>query len=335
MVDQRPDKDAREKAKQTIRAAFATGKLIEADHDQRLQAVDNAQSAAELAMITQGLDPGVPDSWRTYQTAGAATGAGASVVEPPASPTAADSMEPPPEHGEPVSTWVPEPPPPDGSPHVPYGGGSDGGSSTSTTIVYAAGAAAVAGRAVSRVVGTVVAIVVALVVGAIGIGISGGVDELFDGVENIAPGSGSADVQSADGFAEMLEDLEDHKGSTEVFEATLYPEYAIVYRPVDADSARQEGLMYRGSWDDWTTGRSTYERFDLSVVDGAVLEDLCDRAKAELIEDPGPDCYIIIKKPTGDDKTWLSAYVSNEFQEGGYLGTDLKGKETFRATWPE
>ena len=334
--DQKPPKEQREKAKQTIRAAFATGRIVEADHDQRLQAVDNAQTMTELAMITQGLDPEVPDSWRTYQPVGAGVGTGGGAdVTPPAHPTPADSMEDPPEPGEPVSTWVPEPPPVDDQPYVPYGSpqetSSSGVSSGASTAFVVATGAVVAGRAISRVIGTVIAVGVALVVAVVGVGVSGGIDNLFSGIDDVAGGLDGAEVQTADGFADMLADLEERNGDTNVFEATLYPDYGIVYVPAAGGGNRYDSLIYRGSFSSFSKGTTDDELFDLSEIDPSVFPGLCQTVKG-LIDEAG-DCYIIVRRPgTAENGAWLSVYTSNDYFETAYLTAKLDGTEVSRYT---
>lgn len=144
---------------------------------------------------------------------------------------------------------------------------------------------------------------------------------------------GSGEPQSVDGFASLLEDLEDETGSTDVFRAVVYPEYAVVDVPVAANDERQISYYWDGGLSESTKGTSDDEVFDLTVVDAAQFDGMCDEVSA-LIDDPG-NCYLIIEKPddTFPDRAeaWVSAYVSNDFSQSAYINYDLEGKEVDRS----
>ncbi|GAA4826176.1 hypothetical protein ACFQ0K_19000 [Nocardioides caeni] len=62
--------------------------------------------------------------------------------------------------------------------------------------------------------------------------------------------------QTADGFEEMLDDLEDELGSTVVFGAVIYPGYASIDTPF-ADDDRSVNYYWDGGLDESTKGTST------------------------------------------------------------------------------
>lgn len=141
--------------------------------------------------------------------------------------------------------------------------------------------------------------------------------------------------QTAEGFAEMVEELDQETGGTEVFSAVIYPGYAVVDVPVASDRGDDRYVGYRWDGSFTETNKSTTDdaRFDLADIDASGFLDMCDEA-SDLVEDPG-DCYLIIRKPDVDDadQGWISAYVSNEFSQGGYVEYDLDGNEVNRSEW--
>lgn len=148
-----------------------------------------------------------------------------------------------------------------------------------------------------------------------------------DDAEASSPGQSSA------GFAELVEALEEETGSTTVFEAVIYPKYAVVEVPFKPGDERAVRYYWDGDLDETSKGTSDYQPFDLADVDSSLFPDMCDQAR-RLVEDP-KDCYLIVRRPAATDTTptWISAYISNEFSQGGYIEYDLAGVEVGRQTW--
>ncbi len=176
-----------------------------------------------------------------------------------------------------------------------------------------------AGPLLVRAVALVVTIVVIGLVGWIAVDL---VKLAFD----------DSEPQTADGFAEMVDELGEETGGAEVFSAVIYPEYAVLDVPVGEDD-RYVGYRWDGSLSETTKSTSDDVRFDLADIDPSGFADMCEEAEG-LVDDPG-DCYLIISRPDPDDteQGWISAYVSNEFSQGGYVEYDLDGVEVGRQTW--
>ena len=171
-------------------------------------------------------------------------------------------------------------------------------------------------------IGAVIGIIAAVVSSV------GGSDVLEPGEE---PGLGQVNTMSAEGYAELIDDLVSETGSSEVFEGVLYPGYAVLQVPVDATSDRYEYRYWDGSLDEATSkSTTTYGRFDLTDIDPAVVVSLVDQARA-CVDDP-ESWYAILRRPDDeyDNGTWISAYASNEFGESCYLGGDLEGNITWQ-----
>lgn len=139
--------------------------------------------------------------------------------------------------------------------------------------------------------------------------------------------------QTAEGFAEMVDELGEETGGTEVFRAVIYPGYAVLDVPV-ADDERYVSHRWDGSFTESTKSTSDDTRFDLADIDPTRFEEMCAEV-VSLVEDPG-DCYLIVEHPdesTDPEQGWISAYVSNEFSQGGYIEYDLDGNEVRRNSW--
>jgi hypothetical protein len=144
------------------------------------------------------------------------------------------------------------------------------------------------------------------------------------------PGIGQVNTMSQEGYAELIDDLVSQTGSSVVFEAVLYPGYAVMQVPVDSTTNRYEYRYWDGSLDEATSKSTTdYERFNLTEVDPAVIVALVDEARSR-VEDP-ESWYAIVRRPDDeyDNGTWISAYATNEFGESAYLGGDLEGNITW------
>ena len=144
------------------------------------------------------------------------------------------------------------------------------------------------------------------------------------------PGIGEVNTMSEEGYAELIDDLEDETGSSVVFEAVLYPGYAVMQVPVDGTTNRYEYRYWDGSLDEATSKSTTdYPRFDLRDVDPDVIVGLVDEARSR-VEDP-TSWYAIVRQPDDDvdNGTWISAYATNEFGESAYLGGDQEGNITW------
>ncbi|WP_148615551.1 hypothetical protein [Nocardioides rubriscoriae] len=143
-----------------------------------------------------------------------------------------------------------------------------------------------------------------------------------------APSPGAPpEVLSPGGYADLVAAVGRRTGGTQVFEAVLYPAYAVVTVPVDATSARSSSLYWDGAFDDFgPSSTASSERVDLAEVDPAVLGRLVRRAE-KLVEDPTTTYVIVRGRSTvfDDDGARVLAYATNQFNETGYLAARLDG----------
>lgn len=177
----------------------------------------------------------------------------------------------------------------------------------------------------------VILVVVGGVVAAV-VSLSGGVSSVTVGDAVVASSrAAEADVLSAQGYDDLVAAVSEQSGSTTVFDAVLYPSYAVVSVPADASSNREESFYWDGtdlrSNDLKSTASS--RRFDLTHVDASVIVSLVDRVRG-LVEDP-TTWYAVIRAPDAD-RSMIWAYATNEYGETAYLGATRDGTVVYDST---
>lgn len=159
--------------------------------------------------------------------------------------------------------------------------------------------------------------------------ISSGVDGLGDVLEdNPLVAAAPPDLTTPAAFDDLVAAVRQETGGTTVIDVTLYPEYAVVYVPVDATSKRYFLYYYDGELRKTSQGSrpSVDRRFDMSTIDAQLLPRLFQRARTKLVENP-TSTYLIIKAPgEHDEGAWFRVYATNDFQESGYFTADQTGK---------
>lgn len=178
--------------------------------------------------------------------------------------------------------------------------------------------------------GGIPVVIALLVVGVIGVVSFVLVKSVGD---DIADAVSPPQLHTKDGWTELTDAVRNETGGTEVFRAVIYPDYASLDLPAEATGKRQITYYFRGELEEGSKGSSSYGRVDLADVDLDALFALLEEAKT-LIEDPDT-WYLIVEGEftTFDDPPSMSAYVSNEFSEGGYIEATLDGEELGRHTW--
>jgi hypothetical protein len=213
-------------------------------------------------------------------------------------------------------------------------------SSSDVTSVDVQSLVKVAAPKVPAMVKSILVFVVIAVIGSFGAGIFAIVRSVSDFVQptisnpltGVQPEEG-VDLLSQEGYRDLLGAVEETSGSTDAFEAVLYPTYGVVYLPVDGDTKRQALWYYDGGMDDLESyGTSFYERFDLADVDPKVVVRLVKRVRG-LVESP-TSYYAILRAPDADDGSSIWVYASNEYSETAYLGATADGTVIYDSTDP-
>lgn len=295
------DRDA---AIKVVRAAVASGRIVAADGEMRVEQLRAAQTRTELDLITRDLLPG---------------GAGASVAPTPVAPLPQVNYGP-------AGTAA--------------GAGGVAGAATPSldTLVKASNVK------IPKIAFLLPAIIGVAVIGAFAAGIFAFVNDAVETVggggpsnsQTYAPGVEPEDgvnVLSVRGYTDLLDALKAETGSTESFSAVLYPTYAVVELPVDGTTQRSDRFYWNGSdlESQHSLGTSTEERYDLEEVDPAVLVGLLKKVRSR-VEAP-TSWYAVIGAPD-DDGAVLSVYASNAYSENAYLLATVDGTITYESTTP-
>ena len=298
----------RSQAISLVEAALKAGRIVQADHDMRLDQIKNASSQQDVDIVVRDLH--VPGS----------AGAGAAVAAT-GTPVAAT-----PAAGQP---W----------PLVNYGPGQGHTAAAVDLSTVTKGG----GKWVGGIIGLVVLISVIVPIAGVVIGLVSAKDS-FDQI-NFAeptdettylpgqpPGDNGVNVHTTEGYDELMTALADETGSTQVFSATMYPRYAVLSVP-----EKPTGKRYRSwYWDGRTLTQNTFKsttdepRLDLADVDYGVAINLLQDVRGR-IDDPS-SWYVSIDSIASDGPR-LAIYASNEYGEGAYVLADLAGNVTYESTY--
>lgn len=146
------------------------------------------------------------------------------------------------------------------------------------------------------------------------------------------PGSGpdKAKVLTVDGLTQMIEDAKSERGTTQVVEASLFENYAIVEFPVEGGIRRTISYHYKGDFDDeWTKGSRDQSEpealVDLADLDvPATLALLKSAPKAVGLPDGKADSLTIRLDSYGLASSYIR--VDTDYDEYGTVQADLSGK---------
>jgi hypothetical protein len=277
----------RRRAQKVIDAAYAAGRLTAADRALRTQRVEAAHTVGDLVMITRDLRAG-------SVTATEASPALGSAIDP----SVLESMR-----------------------VRPAASTTSAGAHASTRIVTMP-------KGMRRFVAIAVASVVGLTL-LCGLGIVGMVVSTFNASDNgrptpttspssqvaetrdaSEPASGDASLYSADGWRAFVSAVRAESGTTEVYDAVVYPEYAAVAL-VSGD--RAERRVFRDG-DFLESFRAltpaTGNRVDLAAITPEVIARLPELTADRLGVDDPTGTYMIINALPTDPR--ISVYVESE-----------------------
>lgn len=284
-------------AARAVEAALADGRIVQADHDHRLDQLRTAQSSSEVQMIVHDLaHRDVPEaSWATY--------------EPPAAPAE-----------QAVAYRAPEtaPPPTAATAQRIFGrkrsSGGIGCLLIPLIIFFAAGG------------GTVIGVFNSDQDGAS----DSGVFESFPESDypEVEGGPSSPRLFQRAGFEQMRDAIAEETGATTVFRVMLYQDYASVSVPARATGQRDLIYYYDGELADTPSeGSSGHARFDLATVEPRVVSGLVRQARRQLLDEPG-SVFVVIQRPDPVLSTkgaWITVHVIDDAGASGFLEASLDG----------
>ena len=292
----------RKKAKKLIDAAYAAGHLTAANRTLRMDRVDSAQTKGDLAILVRDLG-------------GPAAAAGAAV--PPVTTTAGPTT---PSQGSPsLGSAIP----PDQLSAMARKGGS-----VPTIDLSGAMGSAMTRDSVKRVRRIVLIVLVGFLL-LCGLGIAGVVTAVFSGINNIGGSSGEApassvNLQTADGWTELVAAVDKETGTSRVYDAVIYPEYASINAIADEGAMR---YVYRdGAFQLFNSPVTPAQGkpIDLADIEPELIAGLPDKT-AKLQGMPDYDsAYLIVNTLSG--QPGIMVYVQQSGRLSRWSIYDLGGK---------
>ena len=307
----------RRKAQAAIDAGYAAGRLTAADRTLRTQRIEAAQTRGDLTMITRDLT---------------------SPAAPVAAPETVPEME---QHGQPAQT--PQPPVMEPPPTPSLGSAIDPTlleamrvkpthRSTSSTVSSTGSAS----RTVSvspnaRKVLIVIALVVAGMIGLCALGIVGvvvsAINGANDGPRTTATSAPSADVtadsttaaaglHTSAGWRAFVTAVKAESGTSRVYDAVVYPEYAAVAL-VSGDGAERRVFRDGAFLDSFRVHtEASGSPVDLADIDPDVFARLPQTTADRLGVDKPTDAYMIINALPSDPRiiVYIQANGSSQYR---------------------
>jgi hypothetical protein len=324
--DERASNADRSRATAVVEAALKSGRIIPADHDLRIGQIRSGRTKQDVDLVVRDLPGGLVAA--AAPSYGGHTG--------PTTSTPVTSMPAP----SVASAPSPDLPPPGGAatPQQPWPLVNYGGVGESVDLGQAQVVAKKAGFAVAMAVVMVVLISIA----GVAIALFTAADTFTEGpfaepidettyLPGVQPGPDGVNVFTAEGYGEMVSELEDVAGSADVFNAVLYPRYAILSVPVKDTGKRLETYRWDGRSLIPTGIKSTSDggRVDLDAIDVKVLIGLMEQNRGRM-SDENVWYAVISANSTGPS---IGVYASNAFGEGAYLLATLDGEITYEGEY--
>jgi hypothetical protein len=308
----------RSEATALVEAALRSGRIVQADHDMRLEQIKGAHTDQEVALVVRDLQTPA----QMAATAAAMTTATVSTTTTPTTPAA-------PQPGQSGQPW----------PLVNYG-------PQQGQAAAAAGLAAAksGGKWVGGIIGLVVLVSVIVPIVGVVIGVVSARDTFddFDFGEPVnettylpgqTPDENGVNVHTVSGIEEMLAGLREETGGTIAFDAVLYPRYAVVSVPEAATGKRYRNYYWDGRTMALQDFKSTTDdpRLDLTQFDPGVMLTLLEDVRGR-IDDPN-SWYLILGSDATTGQPQISAYSSNEYGEGAYILAAADGTITYESVY--
>lgn len=292
----------RSQAISLVEAALKSGRIVQADHDMRIDQIKNASSELEIALVVRDLQPAVA--------------AAASAATPVTAAGTPAGQQP----------W----------PLVNYG--PQQGQPVELSSVAAGAGKKVGGIIAVVVLLSVVVPIVGVIIGLVSAKDTFDDIDFGDPVNETTylpgqePGDNGVNVHTVDGFDDLVAALEEEAGSTEVFSAVLYPRYAVLDVPEQVTGKRYRSYYWDGVTLAANDIKSTTEdpRIDLSSADPQVVIDLLEEVRGRI---ENPDSWYASIDSIATEGPRIAVYASNDYDEGAYLVATLTGEVTYESTY--
>jgi uncharacterized protein DUF1707 len=306
--DERADNSARNAAIKVVDQALKSGRIVQADHDMRVSQLQTAQTMQDIDLAIRDLVAAPPMAPPT-------------IAPVPATPTGQQTP------GAIQATggqqW----------PLVNYGPGGGGGTTNVATAVSKGRSGAIGGIIALIIVISVIVPIAGAVIAFVSardsfpdFGSIGPSDDTTY-APGQAPGKDGVNLHTVDGFHDLVDAIKDESNATFVYNAVLYPRYAVVEVPTGTNN-RYEYFYWNGEDLDLEDMKGTTDsaQVDLSLVDPQKLVDCLTTVRDRM---DTPTSWYAVVDDSFDSGAQVTCYASNEFSESTYIIETLDGTITY------
>ena len=309
--DERADNSARNAAIKIADEALKSGRIVQADHDMRVEQLRRAQTLQDIELAIRDL--------RTPPPAAPPTIA-------PVPPTPTGQQTPSVIQATGGQQW----------PLVNYGPGAGSAGAGATNIATSIGKSG--GRAIGGIIAAIILISVVVPIAGAVIAFVNAKDSFpdFGGIgpsdettylPGQAPGEHGVNLFTTDGYTDLVDALRDKTDATYTFSAVLYPRYASLEVPTGTND-RYQNFYWNGEELELQDIKGTTDdgQVDIGLVDPQVVIN-CVTTVHDRMDSP-TSWYAIIGDGFGTGPQ-ISCYASNEFSESTYIIETLDGTVTY------
>ena len=302
--DERARGQDRDAAIETVEAALKSGRIVQVDHDKRIDEIRAAQTMQDIDMQVRDLRH---PAQGTQQTPVPTVTAG----QTPGGPA---GQEP----------W----------PLVNYGPGQGSTVDISTAVGKT-------GRTIGGILAAVVLLSVVIPIAGVVIALVSARDS-FEGafgtptdettyLPGQPPGKGGINLHTVEGYQDLVAAVEEETGSTTVFDVSLYPRYAVMQIPVKEGTTRYQTFYWDGELvAQDSKGTTSSEEMSLEDVRPELVIRLLKKVRG-LVESPN-SWYASARILSGSGQ--ITAYAGNEYGESAIIQATFDGKITYNSTTP-
>jgi hypothetical protein len=303
--DDRADNSARNAAIRQVNEALKSGRIVQADHDMRVDQLRGAQTMQDIDLQVRDLQAPAPPAPPTVT---------------PVPPTPTGQVTPSAAQETGAAPW----------PLVNYGPGASG----ATSLSAASAPSGKGGKAIGGLIAAIILVAVIVpIAGAVIAFVSArnsfpdfgsvGPTDATTYAPGQAPGQDGVNVHTLDGYQKLVDAVRDQTRATYAYEAVIYPRYAVLQVPTGTNN-RYQSFYWNG--EDLQVqdikGTTDDPQVDLALLDPQMMIDMLNTVRDRT---DSPDSWYVVYDDSFGQGPAISAYASNEFGESTYIVKSLDG----------
>jgi hypothetical protein len=302
--DERADSKTRDAAIKQVEAALKSGRIIQADHDMRIDQLRNAQTMQDIDLQVRDLQTPAP---------------GAPPTIAPVPPTPTGQVTPTVVQATSNQQW----------PVVNYGPGSSSSISTLGGTSGTGGGKAIGGIIAAIIVVAVIVPIAGAVIAFISarntfpdFGSVGPTDDTTY-LPGQAPGENGVNLFTVDGYNDLVDAIKEESNATYVYDAVLYPRYAVVELPTGTNN-RYQSFYWDGENLQVQDIKSTSDdpQVDMALLDPLKMIDCVTTVRDRT---DNPESWYVVYSDSFGQGAAITCYASNDFGESTYIQQTLDG----------